>query len=158
MNDSEAARFIEEMLVAFPDLEETARFNSPDLAATHRSWGKVLSACAYAECRKVLDDWLAGVGPDRADAKRPAHAVRAVVMLRRDKAAKVADKDRRVAEYQSRQYQQLPNTPYTDSGMCSVFTRWRPVHAAWKAGEISEEQYQQQRAAFLQELTPCLNT
>ena len=147
MTDQESAKFIEEMLVAFPDLEETARFNSPDLAATHRTWGQILSKCTYAECRQVLDDWLVGSGPDRADAKRPAHAVRAVVMQRRDKAANARDHQERVQAYK-----QLPNTPYTESNMRDAMLRWRPFHARYKTGELGEQEYQLFRQRFLSEI------
>ena len=144
MTESETKKTIQAMLVAFPDLEECAKWNSPDLPATHREWGKVLNACEYEECMMILDRWHDRGGPDRADVKRPAHAMRAEVMRARDVAAKRRESQARVQEYQ-----QLPNTPYTDATMSAAYAELLPHFTAYRLGEISEDEYQEKKRQVL---------
>jgi hypothetical protein len=81
VNDEEAKIFIRELIIAFPMFDEVAKFHSPDLAATHRIWAKVLEKCTLQECREVLDSWLDGSRPipSRDEAKNIALIIRSIV-------------------------------------------------------------------------------
>lgn len=86
MTEEEAKGFIRDLIIAFPQVDEVAKFNSPDLGATHRVWIRMLEKYTEGECRAVLDGWIDGTikAPDKADWKMPIETIRSIASKARD--------------------------------------------------------------------------
>lgn len=144
MTDDEGKDFIRRLVIAFPAVDEIAKFNSPDLGATHRSWLKTLSRCTLAECDEVLDFWIASdYTPDKTDLRLPAHAIRATVMRKRDReqSQKRAEEDAQRARRRRGTFQEGINKRLGGDAVASV-VRLRPIHKRMLDGEISRGEYQ----------------
>lgn len=113
MNFDEGKRFVRELLIAFPAFDDAAR-NSPDLAATHRSWYAAWEDLSYAECSVALAGLIkrGEIGYD--DYRSPGPFVRRLVLHNRKNAPKSElelagrEKTRREIESQRRSYQGSP--------------------------------------------------
>jgi len=132
LTESEAKNFIRDLIIAYPQVDEVAKFNSPDLAATHRVWVRMLSKYSDAECRSVLDGWIDGTlkAPDKVDMKVPIETIRSIVSkLRSDAARKGAS-------------QQLCKPVYRDAldvpGVAAAFKRGYEIKKAVMNGTLAE--------------------
>lgn len=148
MVDTEARQFINDLVIAFPQVDEIAKFNSPDLGATHRVWARVLSPFSVDECRQVLNDWIEGrlPPPSAADCKLIAHSIRAIIQRRRD-----ANSKRRASE-EIRDAGRNPRRSNAMQGervafgcivgdMRAAYETLRPLHKKMRDGEISVTDY-----------------
>jgi hypothetical protein len=147
MTYDEFQAFMKQLYAGFPAVYEMVKFNSPDMAATHKTWWeKVLKGCTLAECTAVVDAWLSGkyAPPTKDEIKYIAIVIRSIVHRTRDLARKREQGAERLAAYV-----QLPNTPYTDSNMKRALVVLRPLYAQAVAGEIPMADYIEKKHEML---------
>ena len=140
MTDREFETFSKNLFVAFPSLYEWLQSASPDPAATKAIWRETLRPYLLAECLGIIDDWNTGKSkPFEAYERDKVHLIiRSMVGLKRDRQRKREENAGR-----SKEYEQLPNTPFTDVTMGTVYLKLRPLYAKMKAGAISAKEYYQ---------------
>ena len=92
MNQDDQKRFVRDLLIAFPAFDDAAR-NSPDIAATHRSWASAWSDLGYVECSEVLAELSRSGNPSYDDYKRPGAFIRGLVLAARNR-GKSSEQDR----------------------------------------------------------------
>jgi hypothetical protein len=87
LNFDEGKQFVRELITAFPAFESVAK-DSPDIAATHRSWIAAWSDLELSESRLALSKLIkvGGIGWD--DYRAPGPFVRSLVMRDRKNAPK----------------------------------------------------------------------
>lgn len=158
MVDSDARQFIQDLVIAFPVVDDIAKFNSPDIAATHRSWARVLSECTKDECYAILNDWIDGKEqpPSAIDCKMIAHAIRSMIHRRRDKQRK------RDESHKIRETGRNPRKRTCDGeriafscikgNMREAFEKLVPLHRRMLAGEISQSDYDDIKTSVLGEI------
>lgn len=82
MNLEEGKRFVRDLLIAFPAFDDAAR-NSPDLAATHRSWFAAWEDLTYGECSQVLQSLIKRGEIGYEDYRSPGSFIRRLVLAHR---------------------------------------------------------------------------
>lgn len=153
MTDDEAKEFFTRLAIAFPAIEAEVKFNSPDVAATHRTWATILEKYTLAECNAVLQKWLDGDPPDKTDLRFPAHAIRAVICRWRDK-----DAQRLAAESEARRRTRRVGSfedgirEAMDGDMVECFRELRPLHKKLQDGLMTEQQYAERKKTVLARL------
>jgi len=138
MTDSEFTIFARRLFVSFPALLEWLNVNSPDPAATQSIWRETLRPYALSDCLGIIDDWNTGRRePFQAYERDKVHLiVRSMVGLKLDRQRKRDEVFNR-----SKEYDALPNTPYTDATMASVFKTMLPLYGKLQRGEITAAEY-----------------
>lgn len=101
MNDIEQKMFLKELLVAFPAFDDAAR-NSPDLAATHRSWAQAWIDLKLDDCRSALRGLIKDGGISYEDYRAPGSFVRRLVSRSRSESEKVSQ-EREATRYERQQ-------------------------------------------------------
>jgi hypothetical protein len=138
MTDAEFPTFARRLFVSFPALHDWLQTASPDPAETQAIWREALRPCSLAECLGIIDDWNTGKSkPFEAYERDKVHLIiKSMVGLQRDRQRKRDENAGR-----SKDYSQLPNTPYTDATMASVYLKLRPLHKKVLDGEMSAVEY-----------------
>jgi len=138
MTNEEFAVFAKRLFVSFPNLKEWLESASPDPAATQAIWRETLRPYALADCLGIIDDWnTGGREPFQAYERDKVHLiVRSMVGLKLDRQRK-----RDEVAGRSKEYEQLPNTPFSDVTMADVYKTMLPLYAKMEAGEITVSEY-----------------
>ena len=138
MTDAEFTTFAKRLFVSFPSLFDWLKSSSPDPTETQSIWRETLRPYSLAECLNIIDDWNTGKSkPFEAYERDKVHLIiRAMIGLQRDRQRKRDENAGR-----SKAYEKLPNTPYTDATMASVYLKLRPLHKKMLDGEMSAEEY-----------------
>lgn len=138
MTDSEFQTFAKRLFISFPALHDWLQASSPDPAATQAIWRETLRQYSLAECLGIIDDWNNGRSkPFEAYERDKVHLIiKSMIGLQRDRQRKRDENAGR-----SKEYKQLPNTPYTDATMASVYLKLRPLHKKVLDGEMSQADY-----------------
>jgi hypothetical protein len=138
LTNQEFETFIHRLFVSFPSLYEWMS-GTLDPEATQKIWRESLRTISLAEALGVIDDWNTGkTRPFEAYERDKVHLIiKSMVGLQRDRQRKRDENANR-----SKDYEQLPNTPYTDATMASVYLKLRPLHKKVLDGEMSSAEYQ----------------
>jgi hypothetical protein len=138
MTNEEFRTFAKRLFISFPALSEWLKATSPDPEATQAVWRETLRPYYLAECLGVLDDWNSGKTPAfQAYERDKVHLIiRSMIGLQRDRQRKRAENASR-----SKDYEMLPNTPYSDATMASVFLKLKPLYKKVLDGEMSSDEY-----------------
>jgi hypothetical protein len=82
LNFDEGKQFVRDLLTAFPAFDDAAR-NSPDLAATHRSWIAAWNDLTYVDCHRALTTLIKDGGINYEDYRSPGPFIRRLVLSNR---------------------------------------------------------------------------
>lgn len=137
MTDPEFEVFARRLFISFPSLYEWLS-GTIDPPATQAIWRNTLRQYSLAECLGIIDDWNTGKSkPFEAYERDKVHLIiRAMIGLQHDRQRKRDENAGRSADYEM-----LPNTPYSDATMASVYQKLRPIHKKMMNGEIGETEY-----------------
>lgn len=138
MTNDEFIIFARRLFVSFPTLSEWLNATSPDPSATQEIWRETLRPYTLAECLGIVDDWNTGKSqPFAAYDRDKVHLIiRAMIGFQRDKQRK-----RNEVANRSKEYESLPNTPYTDATMVSVFKKLSSLYGKLQRGDITQAEY-----------------
>lgn len=114
MNFEDGKQFVRELLIAFPAFDDAAR-NSPDIAATHRSWLAAWDDLTFAECSQVLQGLIKRAEISYDDYRAPGSFIRRLVMARRKNTPK--SEEELVNERQGRLTRNRNKRDYSGSPM-----------------------------------------
>jgi hypothetical protein len=139
LTNQEFETFINRLFVSFPSLYEWMS-GTIDPEATQKIWRESMRTITLAEALGVIDDWNTGKAkPFEAYERDKVHLIiKSMIGLQRDRQRKRDENAGR-----SKDYKPLPNTPYTDATMVSVYKTLRPLHKKMLDGEITESEYQE---------------
>jgi hypothetical protein len=138
MTNEEFTIFAKRLFISFPTLSEWLKVTSPDPEATQKVWRESMRNISLAEALGIIDDWNTGrAKPFEAYERDKVHLIiKSMVGLQRDRQRKRDENANR-----SKDYEQLPNTPYTDATMAAVYLKLRPLHKKVLDGEMSSAEY-----------------
>jgi hypothetical protein len=135
VNDIEQKLFLKELLVAFPAFDDAAR-NSPDLAATHRSWAQAWSDLKLEDCRQALRGLIREGGISYEDYRSPGSFVRRLVNRSRSESDKVAG-EREATRYE----RQRRRSSYAGSPMADALIKARLCNTSEDAYRVIESAF-----------------
>jgi hypothetical protein len=138
MTDKEFETFARRLFISFPSLYEWLS-GTLDPAATQAIWRDTLRPYSLADCLGVIDDWNTGrQKPFEAYERDKVHLIiRSMIGLQHDR-----ERKRREVSDRSKDYKQLPNTPFTDSNMRGVYLKLSALKKRVLKGEVSDEEYE----------------
>jgi hypothetical protein len=114
LNFEEGKQFVRELITAFPAFESVAK-DSPDIAATHRSWIAAWSDLELSESRLALSKLIKSGGIGWDDYRAPGPFVRSLVMRDRKNAPK--SEEELAIEQEARRERLRAKRDYTGSPM-----------------------------------------
>lgn len=139
MTDSEFEVFARRLFISFPSLYEWLS-GTIDPPATQAVWRNTLRPYQLSECMGIVDDWSAGNSkPFEAYERDKVHLIiRAMISLQHDRSRKRKEV---LGRSEGTKYKLLPNTPYSDATMASVYQTLRPLYKQLMDGEMTQDEY-----------------